>query len=32
MKRAILGSFANLTMPDLNVMNDEGLSAARLRI
>ena len=29
---AILGSFANLTMPDLNVMNDEGLSAARLRI
>tara|TARA_Y100000385_G_scaffold179595_1_gene185522 strand:- start:99 stop:1817 length:1719 start_codon:yes stop_codon:yes gene_type:complete len=32
MKRAILGSFANLTMPDLNMMNDEGLSAARLRI
>ena len=32
MKRAILGSFANLTLPDLNVMNDEGLSAARLRI
>ena len=32
MKRAILGSFANLTMPDLNVMNDEGLSAARIRI
>ena len=32
MKRAILSSFANLTMPDLNVMNDEGLSAARLRI
>ena len=32
MKRALLGSFANLTMPDLNVMNDEGLSAARLRI
>ena len=32
MKRAILGSFANLTMPDLNVMNDEGLSAARFRI
>ena len=32
MKRAILGSFANLTMPDLNVMNDEGLSTARLRI
>ena len=32
MKRALLGSFANLTMPDLNVMNDEGLSTARLRI
>ena len=32
MRRAILGSFANLTLPDLNVMNDEGLSAARLRI
>lgn len=32
MKRAIPGSFANLTMPDLNVMNDEGLNVARLRI
>lgn len=31
MKRAILGSFANLTMPELSLMNDEGFSAARLR-
>ena len=32
MKRAILSSFTNLTMPHLNVMNDEGLTVARLRI
>jgi SulP family sulfate permease len=31
MKRAILSSFAKLTMPELSLMNDEGLSAARLR-
>ena len=31
MKRALFGSFAKMTMPELSLMNDEGFTAARLR-
>ncbi len=31
MKRAILSTFANMNMPDFNLMNDEGFSLSRLR-
>lgn len=31
MKRAILSTFANMSMPDFNLMNDEGFSLSRLR-
>ena len=30
MKRALLGSFAKMTMPEFNLMNDEGFTATRL--
>ena len=32
MKRALLGSFAKMTMPEFSLMNDEGFTSARLRI
>ena len=32
MKRALLSSFANLTMPEINLMNHEGFTAKRLAI
>ena len=30
MKRALLGSFAKMTMPEFNLMNDEGFTTTRL--
>ena len=30
MKRALLGSFAKMTMPEFNLMNDEGFTSTRL--
>ena len=32
MKRALLGAYAKMTMPDLSLMNDEGFTLSRLRI
>ena len=32
MKRALLGVYAKMTMPDLSLMNDEGFTLSRLRI
>ena len=31
MKRALLGAYAKMTMPDLSLMNDEGFTLSRLR-